>query len=112
MIDGKFLLETMHGECYPNHPLGKHMLLIVLFVKARGENQYIVTEYSINHFFSVLLFQKAFFYKHGQLYLLLSQCCWDLNIVLVYIYKMSVMQSIRVAYRKHLQIPDFIVDVQ
>lgn len=51
MIDGEFLLETMHGEWYPNHPLGKHMLLIVLFVKARGENQYTVTEYSINHFF-------------------------------------------------------------
>lgn len=62
MIDGEFLLETMHGKCYPNHPLGKHMLLIVLFVKARGENQYTVTEYSINlFFFSGLLFQRLFF---------------------------------------------------
>lgn len=64
MIDGgEFLLETMHRRDYPNHPLWKHMLAIVLFVKARGENQYRVTEHIFNSlgFFSTLFFETCFF---------------------------------------------------
>ena len=61
MIDGEFLLETMHRRNYPNHPLWKHAVAVVLFVKARRENQYIVTEYIFNSLiFSGLFFQKCF----------------------------------------------------
>lgn len=51
MIDGEFPLETMHGRHYPNHPLWKQALPVSLFVKATGENQYIVIEQSFNNFF-------------------------------------------------------------
>lgn len=63
MIDGgEFLLETMHRRDYPNHPLWKHMLAIVLFVKARGENQYRVTEHIFNSLgFFLLCFSKHVF---------------------------------------------------
>ena len=63
MIDGgEFLLETMHRRDYPNHPLWKHAAAVVLFVKARGENQYIVAEYIFNSLvFFWFVFPKMFF---------------------------------------------------
>lgn len=62
MIDGReCLLETMHRRDYLNHLLWKHAVVVVLFVQARGENQYIVTEYIFNSLvFSGLFFQKCF----------------------------------------------------
>lgn len=62
MIDGgEFLLETMHRRDYPNHPLWKHPVAVVVFVKARGGNRYIVAEYIFNSLvFSGLFFQESF----------------------------------------------------
>lgn len=52
------------------------MLAIVLFVKARGENQYVVTEYSVNslvffffRFSSDLFFQTVLYY--------MANCTYD-----------------------------------
>lgn len=60
MIHEEFLLETMHGKYYPDHPLWKHMLAIVLAVKARGENQYIAAEYSVNSLALLFFFRPVF----------------------------------------------------
>ena len=85
MIDGgEFLLETMHRRDYPNHPLWKHAAAVVLFVKARRENQYIVAEYIFNSLvFFWFVFPKCFLQcdKLNLWNLCLYQYCWDLNIL-------------------------------
>ena len=68
MIDGgEFLLETMHRRNYPNHPLWKHAVAVV---KARGENQYIVTEYIFNSWIFSLKYYLLLFHT-GKIYVVI-----------------------------------------